>query len=215
MATPRIFVSMGTPYTAAYASFRDELEDLLRNRCQTDPRILNKSDYPTGNPLHKIDEVMRSCDGLVIVAYERKRVETGIEKRGGRDQKAISNAIYTTPWNHVESAMAFTLKIPIYVLVERGLTEECLIESKVDWNVREIDFTVESLRLPEVHESIATWVRERVVPHAGKRRGPLEGFLRIRPGEFTIEEWIALATLAGAIFAAGVAVGHWLPNFAP
>ena len=61
MAEPRVFVSMGSPYTAELLAFRDALETLLRDRCGVDPRIIGKNEYPTGSPLTKIIEVMREC----------------------------------------------------------------------------------------------------------------------------------------------------------
>jgi len=69
MANPRIFISMGTPYAPKYVTFRHDLERFIRDECRADPRIIGVNEYPTGNPLAKIREVMRSCSGVMIVAY--------------------------------------------------------------------------------------------------------------------------------------------------
>jgi hypothetical protein len=211
-STPRIFVSMGWPYTEDYARFREELEKFLRDHCRVDPRIIGKNEYPPGNPLDKIDQVIRECDGVMIVAYERKRVLDGLEKPGGKDQKAIAHASYTTPWNHVESAIAFSLRKPMYILVQRGLVQEGLIENKADWYVQETEFTLEALRSDAVSESISAWVRERIAPRHGRRRSLLEGFSKLRLSDFTMEDWIAFGALISGAFGAGVAIGHWLPH---
>jgi hypothetical protein len=109
---------MGTPYTAAYKQFREELETFLRDSCGVDPRIIGKNEYPSGNPLEHIRSKMRQCAGVIIVAYERKYLETGMEKRGAeaehKEQK-LENRIYTTPWNHIESAIAYSLGLPLYI----------------------------------------------------------------------------------------------------
>lgn len=110
---PRVFVSMGTPYTEGYARFRDCLEQLLRDRCRVDPRIIGKNEYPAGTPIQHINDTMRTCNGVIIVAYERKRVQTGIEKPGGADQRTLKNEKFTTPWNHIESAIAYSLGLPL------------------------------------------------------------------------------------------------------
>jgi hypothetical protein len=94
--------------------------------------------------------------------------------------------------------------LPLYIIAQKGLTEEGLIEAKVDWYVQKIDFTEESLRRPEVFESISSWIRERVAPKARRRRDPLENFLKLRLKELTIEEWIILSGGIAASFGAGV-----------
>ena len=209
---PRVFVSMGTPYTDDYVLFRDALERLLRDQCRVDPRIIGKNEYPAGSPIQHINETMRTCDGVIIVAYERKRVLKGIERPGGADQRALDNAKLTTPWNHIESAIAYSLGLPLYIIAQRGLTEEGLIEAKADWYVQKIDFTNDSLRRPEVFESLSSWVRERVVKQARHRRSPLENFLKLRLTELTIEEWIILAGGIATSFAAGVAAAKFIPG---
>jgi hypothetical protein len=212
MDTPRVFVSMGSPYTDAYRQFRNELETFLRDQCHVDPRIIGRNEYPTGSPLHKIAEVMRTCDGVMIVAYERKLVHSGVERRGGTEERKIEEEVYTTPWNHIESALGFSLGLPLYFIAQRGLTEEGLIESKVEWYVQKIDFTVESLRQPEVVESIKTWIRDRVALHQHERRRLLKGFSQLRFPDLTIQEWIYLFGLMTASFGVGAAAHRLLPN---
>src|ERR1700682_5210130 len=118
MAAPRIFVSMGTPYSDRYLQFRDELETFLRNRCKVERGIMGKSAYPDGSPLEKVRDVMRDCHGVIVVAYERKYLQSGVEKRGGKAPITLQDRAYTTPWNHIESAMAFSLGLPLYVICE-------------------------------------------------------------------------------------------------
>jgi len=209
MPTPRIFISMGTPYTEAYAKFRDSLEDFLRGQCQSDPRIIGKNEYPTGSPIGKIAEVMRSCDGVMIVAYERKYVETGTERRGGANETHLTGEIYTTPWNHIESAIAYSLGLPIYIIAQKGLKEEGLIETKTDWYVQKMDLTTESLRHPDVIGSIQAWIRERVAIRK-RRRGALQGFASLKISDFTMEDWALLGALVSTSFGLGVAATHWL-----
>jgi hypothetical protein len=174
---------------------------------------LGRSEYPSGAPIRHINDTMRTCDGVIIVAYERMRVEKGIDKPGGTEQRAFENEKFTTPWNHIESAIAYSLGLPLYIIAQRGLTEEGLIEAKVDWYVQKIDFTEESLRRPEVFESLSAWIRERVVKKVQRRRPPLEIFLKLRLTDLTIEEWIILAGGIATSFGAGVAAAKLIPGF--
>jgi hypothetical protein len=205
---------MGTPYTDEYLHFRDALERMLRDQCGVDPRIIGRNEYPAGTPIQHINDTMRTCDGVIIVAYERKRVKTGLDKPGGGvHESVIENAKLTTPWNHIESAIAYSLGLPIYIIAQRGLTEEGLIEAKADWYVQKIDFTEEALRRPEIFESVSSWIHNRVAKKAIRRRSPLENFLKLRLTDLTIEEWIILISAIGAAFGAGIGAARIFPGF--
>jgi hypothetical protein len=212
MAAPRIFVSMGTPYSDRYLQFRDELETFLRNSCKVDPRIIGKSDYPDGSPLEKVRDVMRDCHGVIVVAYERKYLQAGVEKRGGKAPITLQDRAYTTPWNHIESAMAFSLGLPLYVICENGLSEEGLIESKLDWYVQYMDISRSELSKTEYADSIRAWVEKRVVPRSKRPRflSALQGKLRL--SEMTGGEYMSVIGIFSTVFLIGAAVAKWLPG---
>jgi hypothetical protein len=213
MPAPRVFVSMGTPYTEEYGKFRDELDSLLRNACGVDPRIIGKNEYPAGNPLTHIYDVMRSCHGVIVVAYERKFLESGVEKRGGDAAQSISQRTYTTPWNHIESSMAYSLGIPFYVLCQKGLSEEGLIESKLDWYVQYMEISPAALRKTEVVESIRSWVNTRVLPNSKKPRSLMTMQGQMKFSEMTPHEmWSFLGMLAAA-FLLGAGAATVFPRF--
>jgi len=210
MKIPRVFISMGTPYTEAQTRFRAVLESLLRTQCGVDPRIIGVNEYPPGSPVHKIRDAMSTCDGVLVVAYERKYVQRGIERRGSPRERKFVDEKYTTAWNHIESAIAFSKEIPLYILCETGVIEEVLIESKVDWFVKRVDFVPEVLVKPEVLESIRAWINERVMPHARKPTGAFPALARLKFSELTSHDLYVLYALLGAVFAAGTVAGAFL-----
>jgi hypothetical protein len=203
---------MGTPYRPEYVAFREELVSLLRDRCHVDPRIIGLNEYPPGSPLDKIRDVMSSCDGVLVVAYERKHVTAGRERPGGIGERDLAGERYTTTWNHVESAIAFSLRLPLYIICEDGLTEEGLIESKIDWFVNHIEFRPEVLSSPLVVDSLRSWIVERVVPHSKKSKALLSGVAKLRLSEMTGEEWTAVLAMITTAFLAGVGVARMLPT---
>jgi len=211
MTLRRVFVSMGTPYNEDSKRFRDELETLLRDSCGVDPRIIGKNEYPSGSPLAHIRNTMRGCSGVIIVAYERKYIETGVEKRGSANEQALKKRIYTTPWNHIESAIAYSLDLPIYIFCQNGLTEEGLIESKNDWWVQSIDIAPGAVSRPEVVESIRAWINTRVVPRSQKSNmaKSLQG--RVKLSEMTPHELWSFFGMVGGIFVLGALVGPYVP----
>jgi hypothetical protein len=149
---------------------------------------------------------------VIIVAYERKFVTAGFERRGGVTERLISEEKYTTPWNHVESAMAFALRLPLYVICENGITEEGLIESKVDWFVNRIDFSSSILFSPSVTDSIRSWVTERVIPYSRRPKSLLSFAAKLRLSEMTGEEWTAIIAMLGTAFGLGAGLARWLPK---
>jgi hypothetical protein len=211
MADPRIFISMGTPYAPKYADFRLTLERFIRDECKADPRILGVNEYPAGNPLSKIRDVMRTCDGVLIVAYERNFIGDGFEKRASSTPIALRERTYTTSWNHIESALAYSLDLPIYVICETGLTEDGLIETTVDWFVQRMELTQAGLHDAAVSQSIRTWIDERVRPRSAKPRAlkAFEGTMKL--SEMTPKEIWGAGALVVTIFVAGMGVGRWMP----
>jgi len=212
MATPRVFVSMGTPYKPELIEFRDALESLLRDRCGVDPRIMLKNEYPSGSPLEKIAETIRTCDGVIVVANERKFVESGFEKRGSSNEHLLKEARYTTAWNHIESALAYAYGVPLYIISEKGLRAEGLIESKADWYVLELEFNTNSLHDPLVLDSLRAWIDHRVKTKSSQPKPHKIELLSVRVADFTVHDWIVISALAVGLMLAGAALEHAFPG---
>jgi hypothetical protein len=210
MAVPRVFISMGTPYTAAQTQFRDELEAFLRDSCGVDPRIIGKNEYPSGNPLTHIRSVMRQCAGVMIVAYERTYLKVGAQRRGAQGEQKLQDRIYTTPWNHVESAIAYALELPLYILCQNGLSEEGLIESKNDWYVKHVDIQPGAFGKSDVTSSIQAWIDDRVIPRSKK-----SNFLHSLKGHVKIAEMtpLELWSFIGMLFAIWLLGAEMSPLF--
>ena len=155
---------------------------------------------------------MRDCHGVIVVAYERKYLQAGVEKRGGKAPITLQDRAYTTPWNHIESAMAFSLGLPLYVICENGLSEEGLIESKLDWYVQYMDISRSELSKTEYADSIRAWVEKRVVPRSKRPRflSALQGKLRL--SEMTGGEYMSVIGIFSTVFLIGAAVAKWLPG---
>lgn len=137
------------------------------------------------------------------------------KKRNSENRVDLSERIYTTPWNHVESATAYTMGLPIYVICQNGLTQEALIESKLDWYVQYCEISSESLRDQRIAESIRTWVAERVIGFSKKSKfwKTLQG--NVRFSEMTPKEMFGAIGLLFAAFLLGAAAMKAFPNFFP
>ena len=207
-----VFISIGGRYNSEQEAFLDALLKLLESYNVT-PRVMNRTrrDYPVGSPLAGIANVLRECNGAIIVAFEKKFFPAGVEYPSSAKSMPLHNTRYTTPWNQIEAAMAFALGIPIIVLAENGLHEEGLLEQKYDWYVQHISMNVTSLENVEVRQRLQLWC-----DGLKEKSGNL--LVRPDPENWTIGDLLrglkfptALKILAivASVFGSGVAVGKW------
>jgi hypothetical protein len=117
----------------AQKEFLDELCRKLGER-GLEPRTVGDTDFGM-QPLEEIRGVMMECNGLLSVALRRVIVRDG-EDRPDRELDTRVAPItpgtwLTTPYSHLETAMAFQLGLPILVIVERGVRQEGALEPGV------------------------------------------------------------------------------------
>ncbi len=69
---------------------------------------------------------------MIIVAYKRKYLEIGAEKRGGKDEQKIENRLYTHRGITLNPPLPTAWSCRFSSSVKKGLHEEGLVESKTD-----------------------------------------------------------------------------------
>lgn len=128
-----VFLSYPRPYRAEQRDFIEALQVMLRAR-GLEPRTLGVTDYDVDAPLQAIRRLMLESNGLITVALRRARIEHG----QGRPNSDLGQASYglqgqwmTSPWVHIEPAMAFQLGLPILVLRESGVIADGVLERGV------------------------------------------------------------------------------------
>lgn len=212
MATHRIFLSRGTPYTHAQVKFYEDLEEILRDRCDFDPRILSKNEYAPGNPLRKIKDVMSTCSGVLIVAMERKQVTSGAERRSSEFEEhpevPLSNAVYPTPWNQIEAAMAYSLGLPIFVLAEQNIRLEGLFSITDGWGVHKFD--LDNSNPGTFAPYLRSWKEEVIEPTIKNKNPKVTDIQAIKlkdlPSVLSLQ---IIGTMTGVVVAA-FSLGVWM-----
>jgi hypothetical protein len=204
MEKKNVFISMGFAYTESQTEFLHALMELLRS-CDVEPRVMNLTDLPTVSPLTDISRVMRECHGAIVVAFERTYFESGIEKKK-IDLKSVR---YTTPWNQIEASLAFTLGLPIIVLMEPGLRQEGLLEQKFEWYVDEVNISAAGLSEKNVRNRIMAWCRKLQTAKASANRGAIDSKMPLSElmPLFSLGSVGWLIAFAFGIFVFGLAVG--------
>lgn len=210
MTNANVFLSVGSTATEQQETFVRSVEDRLRSEGIT-PHTVGRNTFSSDAPLKTVRDLMSSCSGAVVIALERSYFPSGIEKRGGPDEVALSNIRQATVWNQIEATMAYTKKLPLLVIVEEGVLGDGLLERGYDWYVQTIEPSKDALNTLEFNGVLSSW-KEKVT--AAKTRAP-----QALTDEMTIAEILgglkpaqlwsllgAIATLVAGAFAVGAGV---------
>jgi len=165
-----VYLSAGRPANAEQENFLQAVERFLRQR-DLNPRTPGRTHLANKQPLKAVEQCMRTCKGIVVVAYERLYAPVAIERRGGAEQQDLTDAIVPTVWNQVEGAMAYTLGLPVLILAQKGLRSEALLESKYDWNVQWVDVDARALLTQDFGSVFDDWRKENDVVERTKAPG--------------------------------------------
>ncbi|MEE6258039.1 hypothetical protein [Plantactinospora sonchi] len=159
-----IFLSYPKPCMNQQQRFIDRLCDHLDNRGFA-PRTLGVTDYDMDAPLKAIRRLMRESNGLITVAFRRTYVEHAVANHRtdltGRTSYDLRDVWFTSPWSHIEPAMAYQLGLPILILKESKVVADGLLERGVvgtylpEFNVE--DPAEEYLESPEWRQLIGQW----------------------------------------------------------
>src|SRR5215212_1031896 len=122
--TPDVFLSVGTTFRPEQEAFVQAIMQHLRTSGLT-PRAIDRTDYrKAGAPLKNTVELMKECSGTVLIAFERKYIGDGAEKRGSPKERHMTHEKTPTVWNHIEAAQAYMLGHPVLVMAEEDLHPE-------------------------------------------------------------------------------------------
>jgi hypothetical protein len=209
-----IFVSVGGTANSQQEDFVRAVEDRLRGEGMI-PHTVGRNTFSSDAPLKAVTELMKKCSGAVVIALERSFFPSGISKRGGPREAVLSEIKLPTPWNQIEAAMAYSVSLPLLVIVEAGLQNEGLLEKGYDWYVQEVSLQSASLATAEFNGVLYSWKQKiqegPVTPHPEPvPRSPQEMTIgellgSLKPAQL----WSTLAALA-ALVAGAFLVGSKL-----
>jgi hypothetical protein len=148
-----IFISVGTPATPEQEDFITEVENRLQNEGYI-PNTVGRNAFSVDSPLKAINDLMDNCCGAVIIALERTYFPEGLDKRG---PKKLNEIKYPTPWNQIESAMAYTKRLPMLFIVEEDIKPEGLLDKGFDWYILLIKPIKDSLYSAEFNKVLSSW----------------------------------------------------------
>lgn len=129
-----VFLSYPKPCFGPQRRFIERLSAYLSERGFA-PRTLGVTDYDMDAPLTAIRRLMLESNGLITVAFRRTYVEKGTARMrtdiADLKEEVIDGTWLTTPWAHIEPAMAYQLGLPVLILREKGVLADGMLERGV------------------------------------------------------------------------------------
>jgi hypothetical protein len=99
------------------------------------PRTLGVTDYDVDAPLKAIRRLMLESNGLITVAFRRTYIEKGVRNYrtdiASFEPQELTSKWLTSPWCHIEPAMAYQIGLPILLLREKGVIDDGILEKGV------------------------------------------------------------------------------------
>lgn len=129
-----VFLSYPTPCFSQQKVFIDKIHDFLKSQ-GFEPRTLGVTDYDMDAPLKAIRRLMMESNGLITIAFKRIYIEKGMQRYrtdiDRLEERSIDGKWMTTPWPHIEAAMAYQLGLPILIYREKGVIDDGVLERGV------------------------------------------------------------------------------------
>ena len=121
-----IFLSAPTALNPPQTQSYERIVELLRKE-NLETRALGRSDYPTEYPLKEVYMIARRCAGGVVLGYSQMlaptlQIKPGVRVKGQKYPNIQKNAKFPTPWNHLEAGTLFSLRLPLMVFREEGIS---------------------------------------------------------------------------------------------
>jgi hypothetical protein len=150
-----IFISVGGTFTPAQEDFVLAVEDRLRSEGLI-PHTVGRNTFSSEAPLKAVLELLETCSWTIAIGLERSYFSSGISKRSGPNETKLSEVKLPTPWNQIEAAIAYSLNVPLMVVVEAGILQEGLLERGYDWYVQEVRLERAALTSIEFNDVLAS-----------------------------------------------------------
>lgn len=124
----RVFLSRPNPFTNEQQYFIDKLKSTLENY-NIESITLQAKDYSPYESLSALNEMIKRCYGMVILAFGHTYIQSGVLKKGAiqdkkffeSDEQSLDGKWITSSFCQIEGAMAISNNIPILIIKQKNL----------------------------------------------------------------------------------------------
>lgn len=205
----KIFLSVGSTYNDEQESFVSAFETFLaQNGCER--LTVGRGNYYASQPIVAARDLMQQVDAVVVIAFTRLAVEKAVDKPGSDNESKIVDRNYPTIWNQLEAAMAFGLKLPLLVIIEKGLYQEAMLKDRLEYRALVTELDKSFFVSEEFRGIFLDW--KRIAENRSKEQSVDIKFLTVGKliKELQPEQlWKVLGSLFGLLSAVAVAA-YWV-----
>lgn len=128
-----IFVSKLGSMDSQQRMHYDSTISTLKKLGDVDIQTIEREQYPPVSQLTDVATHLDNCDGCVIFAFEYLNVSAGCIHKNlkGKDRKEVKNCIYSSPWLHIEAALANGKQIPCLIIYEENLCRDGMFDDTI------------------------------------------------------------------------------------
>ncbi len=131
-----VFISRPNPYTHEQAYFLKKIIDVL-NKESIENITLEAADYNPYESLSCMNEMIKRCYGMLIIAFGQYYISNGISKKGAVNnlsffdsiESDLTNTWITSPFCHIEGALGFHYQIPILIIEQEHIKIEGMLKN--------------------------------------------------------------------------------------
>ena len=94
---------------------------------------IERDQYPPVSQLTDVATHLDNCDGCVIFAFEYLNVISGIIHKNveGNDRKEVKSIEFSSPWLHIEAALANGKQMPCLIVYEKNLCRDGMFDDTI------------------------------------------------------------------------------------
>jgi hypothetical protein len=213
-----IFVSCGTAHNETQATFIRCLEEHLKSH-NCIPQTIGRNVYSVKQPVEAVRKAISQCHGAVVVALERTRIKSAVERPGSDKETKVSDESHPTIWNHIEAGMAYARGVPLLIFAEKRLRRQGMLSDRLEWRVIETEMSPGQLQTEDFRETFKEWLslvaeNKSKVPAAQKISSKLsvKELASMLGNLEAAAAWrlcVAIFTAIAAVAAAAYAVGRF------
>jgi hypothetical protein len=122
----QVFLGVGQEYLPEHRTLLTHVINELHSVGLSEIR-LTREHYDPITPIVPVVDAIRSCDGVIIVAFPRIIIRSGAEMQGASNEQAIDRRNIATPWLQIEASLGYGWGFPLLILVDDRLHPEGLL----------------------------------------------------------------------------------------
>ena len=155
----KVFFSVGSPHNDKQQVYIKKIVDYFKSHGIILETLKKWND---NDPILPIIDELESSYGCFVLALERYFINEGVEKRGSEQENLIKEKSFTSPWLHIEAAIARSLDLPLIIFKDKSLNNEGLIhDDKQEWGIVRIsENEMEKIFEYPIKNFILSWIQQ-------------------------------------------------------